>query len=207
MQTTTARSGLVLASRNLKKSREIAELFAPHGIVVVSVADFPDVPDVVEDGQTFVENAAKKAAQTATFLSRWAIGEDSGLMVDALDGAPGIYSARYSGEHATDATNNQKLLAELSGVPEQQRGAQYVCSVAVADESGEIRLRMEATCRGRITTLARGHNGFGYDPYFLIPEYHRTFGELSPLVKRQLSHRARAFNRLIPRLVNLLDEQ
>ena len=195
---------VVLASRNRKKSAEIAGLLAPHGIEVLSVADFPEVPEVVEDGETFAENAAKKAGQTAQFLSRWVIGEDSGLMVDALDGAPGIYSARYSGPDATDQSNNRKLMDALAGVPDEKRGAGYVCNVALADPGGQIRLQVEATCRGRITTEARGTNGFGYDPLFLIREYHRTFGELSPLVKQQLSHRARAFGRLIPGLVGLL---
>ncbi len=197
---------IVLASRNRKKSGEIAELLSPHGINVLSVADFPDVPETEEDGETFAENAAKKASETAKFLSRWVIGEDSGLMVDALGGAPGIYSARYSGEDATDDQNNQKLLAELKNVPEEKRQAQYVCNVAVADATGTVRLQIEARCRGRITTEAFGTNGFGYDPYFLIPEYHRTFGVLSPAVKRHLSHRARAFGRLIPKLVQTLKE-
>jgi XTP/dITP diphosphohydrolase len=204
MNAESERSSIVLASRNRKKSREIAELLAPHGINVLSVADFPDVPETEEDGETFAENAAKKARETAKFLARWAIGEDSGLMVDALGGAPGIYSARYSGLDATDEQNNRKLLAELQSVPEEKRHAQYVCNVAVADPSGNIRLQMEARCRGRITTTAFGTNGFGYDPYFLIPEYHRTFGELSPAVKRQLSHRARAFGQLIPKLAQIL---
>jgi XTP/dITP diphosphohydrolase len=195
---------IVLASRNRKKSEEIAGLLAPHGIRLVSVADFPDVPEVVEDGRTFAENAAKKARETAQRLSQWVIGEDSGLMVDALQGAPGIYSARYSGENATDETNNAKLIAEMAGVPEERRGARYVCNVALSDPQGTIRLQVEASCRGRITTEARGTHGFGYDPYFLIPEYHRTFGELSPVVKRHLSHRARAFERFIPQLVTLL---
>ena len=196
---------IVLGSRNAKKAAEIAELLAPHGISVLSVADFPEVPDVVEDGNSFAENAAKKSVETARNLGTWVIAEDSGLMVDALDGAPGIYSARYSGEGATDDRNNEKLLQELSDVPTEQRGAQYVCHVAVSDAEGNVQLSIEATCRGRITTEPRGSNGFGYDPYFLLPEYHQTFGELSPIVKQQLSHRARAFQRLIPQLCRVLD--
>jgi XTP/dITP diphosphohydrolase len=207
MKTTAAKPSIILASRNRKKSGEIADLLAPHGIEVISVADFPDVPDVVEDGETFAENAAKKAGQTAKFLSRYCLGEDSGLMVDALNGAPGIYSARYSGPGATDQSNNRKLLDELSGIPDEKRGCQYVCSVVLADPGGQIRLRVEATCRGRVANEPRGTNGFGYDPCFFIREYHRTFGELSPLVKGQLSHRARAFRRLIPRLVKLLQQE
>ena len=203
MNTSAHKPSIVLASRNLEKSREIADLLVPQGMEVISVADFPNVPDVVGDGQNFAQNAAKKATETAKFLSRWALGEDSGLVVDALDGAPGVHSARFSGDQATDEQNNEKLVSELSGVPETNRGAQYVCHVAIADPSGEIRLQFEATCRGRITETARGTNGFGYDPYFPIPEYHRTFGELSPLVKQQLSHRARAFQRLVPQLIKL----
>jgi len=197
---------LVVASRNAKKAGELRELLAPLGIVVRSVAEFADVPEVVEDGLSFAENAAKKASQTARHLRRWALGEDSGLMVDALAGAPGIYSARYSGPGATDAANNARLLHELAGVPAERRGAQYVCSVAVADPSGAIRLSIERTCRGRIAEQARGSNGFGYDPHFLIRELHRTFGELSPLVKRCLSHRGRALSALRPALVRLLSD-
>lgn len=200
----SGRPVLVLASRNRKKSGEIAELLLPHGITLQSVADFPDAPEIVEDGHTFAENAAKKASETARLLGRWTIGEDSGLEVDALNGAPGIYSARYSGDGATDERNNEKLLAELAGVPEARRGARYVCNVALADPEGTIRLQVEGTCRGRIISERRGEHGFGYDPYFLVPEYHRTFGELGSAVKRHLSHRARAFERFIPRLVKLL---
>lgn len=199
-----ARPTLVLASRNRKKSGEIFELLAPFGIVVRSVADFPDVPEVVENGATFADNAAKKASQTAAHLSAWTLGEDSGLMVDALGGAPGVFSARYSGPGATDESNNARLIDELAGVPEAKRGAKYVCSVAVADPQGRVQLQCEASCRGRITTEPRGTNGFGYDPYFLVPEYHRTFGELDPIVKRCLSHRARAFERMIPGLLRLM---
>jgi XTP/dITP diphosphohydrolase len=195
---------LIVASRNQKKTGEIRDLLLPHGITVQGVSDFPDVPEVVEDGETFAENAAKKASQTARQLSQWVLGEDSGLEVAALNGAPGIHSARYSDPGATDERNNAKLIAELEGVSAERRGARYVCHVAVADPQGTIRLEVESYCRGRITAEARGTNGFGYDPYFLIPEYHRTFGELAACVKRHLSHRGRAFERLLPRLVSLL---
>lgn len=198
---------VVLASRNAKKSAEIRALLEPYGIDLRSVAEFPGAREVDEDGQTFQQNAEKKASQTATATGHWAIGEDSGLQVDALQGAPGIYSARFSGPGATDEANNIKLIRELQGVPGSNRGAGYVCHVAVADPTGTIRLNVEATCRGRIVDQPRGHNGFGYDPHFLIPEYHRTFGELSPLVKRQLSHRARAFNRLILPLLKILSQR
>lgn len=200
------RHQIVLASRNRKKTEEVATLLAPAGFRVIPVTEFADVPEVVEDGDSFAENAAKKATEVAVALNQWVIGEDSGLQVDALQGAPGIYSARFSGENATDEKNNEKLMAELAGIPTEKRTAGYVCSVALSNPDGQVRLAIEGTCRGRITTEPRGSGGFGYDPYFLIPEYHRTFGELSALAKHQLSHRARAFARFIPELQKLASE-
>jgi XTP/dITP diphosphohydrolase len=197
---------IVLASRNRRKAGEISALLAPHGFEVVPVSEFPDIPEVVEDGESFSENAAKKATEVARAIGQWVIGEDSGLCVDALGGAPGIYSARFSGEDATDERNNDKLLKELTGVPGGQRGAGYVCSIALSDPAGSVRAAVEGTCRGRIVEERRGSGGFGYDPLFLIPEFHRTFGELSPVVKQRLSHRARAFSRFIPSLLALVGE-
>lgn len=197
---------MIIATRNAKKLAEIRDLLAPWGIDVHAVSEFADVPEVEETGSTFAENAALKATQTAMYLHDWCLGEDSGLMVDALDGQPGVYSARYSGQHATDESNNHKLIAALAGVPAHNRTAEYVCHVAVSDPAGVVRVSVEATCRGCIVDEARGTNGFGYDPHFLIPEYHRTFGELSPMVKRCLSHRARAFTRAIPFIVQQLSE-
>jgi XTP/dITP diphosphohydrolase len=207
MSAPSAGMRLIVASRNRKKIGEIRDLLTPSGITVQSVSDFPDVPEVIEDGQTFAHNAQKKASQTAQHLSEWVLGEDSGLEVAALNGAPGVRSARYSDPGATDERNNAKLIAELAGVPLERRAARYVCHVAIADPRGVIRLEVEAACHGRITTEARGTNGFGYDPYFLIPEYHRTFGELPASVKQHLSHRGRAFERLVPQLLPLLREQ
>lgn len=199
----TAARQIVIATRNLKKGTELRALLAPFDVAVLGLADFPDVPEVVEDGATFAENAARKAAQNAAHLGLWTLGEDSGLEVDALGGAPGVYSARFSGQGATDEANNARLIRELADIPEERRGARYVCHIAVADPSGQVRLNVEETCRGRITREPNGSNGFGYDPYFLIPELHRTFGELSPLVKRQISHRGRALRRLVPQLLAL----
>ena len=197
-------SPVVLGSRNRKKSREVAEILAPHGIELVSIADFPLVAEVIEDGATFAENAAKKASQPATQIGRWVIGEDSGLVVDALAGRPGVYSARFSGPGATDESNNRKLMEELVGVPPELRTAAYVCSIALADPTGAIRLTAEGRCRGLMLAEPRGENGFGYDPYFLVREYHRTFGELSARVKHQISHRARALADFVPGLLTLL---
>jgi XTP/dITP diphosphohydrolase len=191
---------LVLATRNRKKGRELVELIAPpwdrhprlEALEVRTLDDFPEAPEVVEDADTFAGNARKKASETARALGCWVLADDSGLAVDALGGAPGVLSARYAGTHGDDEANNRKLLEALADVPDDSRGAAFVCALALADPEGTIRLEADGACRGRITREPRGTSGFGYDPLFLIREYHKTFGELSPLVKQQLSHRARA---------------
>jgi len=198
---------VVVATRNAKKRLEIVDLLSRFPeLRVLSLADFPDAPEVEETGATFAENAALKASTVARALGRWTIGEDSGLTVDALGGAPGVYSARYSGPGADDDANNAKLLRELAGVPDPRRTACYVCSAALADPTGAIRLTEEARCRGMIIHEPRGTNGFGYDPYFLVREYHQTFGELPLVVKQQISHRARALERFLPAVVRLLSD-
>ncbi len=203
---------LVLGSRNRKKCREMAELISPpwepnewlSRLDIRSVDEFPATPDVVEDAATFQGNARKKAAEQARALGSFVLADDSGLAVDALDGAPGVFSARYAGEPSDDAANNAKLLAAMSAIPDADRGAAFHCALALADPTGTIRLESEGICRGLLTREARGEGGFGYDPLFLIREYHKTFGELSPLVKHQLSHRARAFARLRLALVRMI---
>lgn len=197
---------IVLASRNAKKAIEIARLLEPVGLNVLSLDQFSDAPNVEETGSTFAENAALKAGETAQAIGKWTIADDSGLQVDALNGEPGIYSARYAGENATDADNNAKLLDALSSVPAGKRAAGFVCHLAVADPAGVIRASVESQCRGVILENDRGSHGFGYDPLFLVPEFHRTFGQLSLLVKSQISHRARAFHQLMPKLQRLLQE-
>jgi XTP/dITP diphosphohydrolase len=195
---------LVLGSRNRKKCREMAELLLPpwdpaprsERLVLRSLDDFPDAPEVVEDADTFAGNARKKASEVAGATSSWVVADDSGLAVDALNGAPGVLSARYAGEPCDDSANNDKLLEVMANVPDDRRGAAFCCALALADPSGAIRLESAGKCRGRLTRQVRGAGGFGYDPLFLIAEYHKTFGELSPLVKHQLSHRARAFGQL-----------
>lgn len=196
---------IVLGSRNQKKIGEIRELLAPFGIPVVGVDQFPNLTDVVEDGDSFAANAEKKARETALATKHWSIAEDSGLCVDALKGAPGIYSARYAGQQGADAANNQKLLEELSAIPTEKRTAHYVCHAVLADPTGQIRAAAEGRCCGRILTEYRGDNGFGYDPLFLVPEYHQTFGELPAVVKRHISHRAKAFERLLPQLIRVFE--
>ncbi|HEV3203033.1 MAG TPA: non-canonical purine NTP pyrophosphatase, partial [Gemmataceae bacterium] len=146
----------------------------------------------------FEVNARKKVTELAQMLGHWVLAEDSGLVVPALQGAPGVYSARYAGKQGDDAANNEKLLAALACVADDKRGAYYVCVAALADPQGNVQAVVEGRCQGVITRDYRGAGGFGYDPLFLIPEYHRTFGELSLRVKHALSHRARALTQLRP---------
>jgi len=197
---------LVLGTANRKKGLELAELVAPLGLEVRTLADFPQALSVAETGDTFAANAALKAIGQAKHLGQWVLADDSGLAVDALGGAPGVYSARYAGPGASDEDNNRRLLAELADAPLERRTAHYVCHATLADPAGAIRAEAEDYCHGRILTDYRGAGGFGYDPLFEIIEYHRTFGELSPAVKAVLSHRGRAMRQLLPALRGLLAE-
>jgi len=198
---------IVLGTRNPKKLEEIVEILGDlqtEGIDFADLTRFPQAPEVVEDGPTFEANARKKASELAAALGQWVLAEDSGLVVPALHGRPGVQSARYSGKHGDDAANNARLLAELAPLPDDRRAAYYVCSIALADPHGQIQSVVEGRCHGTITRELRGSGGFGYDPLFLIPEYHRTFGEVSARVKNALSHRARALALLRP-IVKKLD--
>jgi XTP/dITP diphosphohydrolase len=191
---------LVVGSRNRKKREEIAEILGDLDMELRDLTSWPDAPEVVEDGTTFVDNARKKAVELSRYLKQWVLGEDSGLVVPVLNGRPGVYSARYAGKQGDDEANNARLLAELAPLPDDRRAAYYICTVALSDPQGEVRAVVEGRCHGVIVRAARGTGGFGYDPLFLIPEYHRTFGELSPRVKHALSHRGRALARLRPAL-------
>ena len=195
---------LVLGTRNQKKKEELQEILGDLGLELRDLTSWPEAPEVVEDGTTFEANARKKASELARFLNHWVIGEDSGLVVPSLNGRPGVYSARYAGRHGDDAANNVRLLAELAPLPDDRRAAYYVCTAALANPAGEVCAVAEGRCHGVITRELRGTGGFGYDPLFLIPEYHRTFGELSPRVKHALSHRAKALAHLRPALRPLL---
>ena len=195
---------LVLGTRNVKKRKEIEEILGDLGIPLQDLSLYPNAAEVVEDGDTFEANARKKATETAQAIGQWVLGEDSGLVVPALKGRPGVYSARYAGTHGDDAANNRKLLAELAPLPPEMREAYYVCTAALADPAGQVHAVVEGRCHGRIIAEHRGNGGFGYDPYFLIPEYHQTFGELSARVKHALSHRGRALLQLRPALRALL---
>ena len=205
---------LVIGSRNAKKVKEMKALITPAWAPpawaaqwdVVGLDIFPNAPEPDETGATFAENARIKASEFARAIGEWVLADDSGLAVDALGGAPGVYSARYAGTHGDDAANNEKVLAELAGLPPEKRGAAFVCHLAISDPAGNIRLEAAGQCRGRIIQSLEGTHGFGYDPMFLIPEYHKTFGELPPTVKQQLSHRCRAFEHLRREMGRITDE-
>jgi XTP/dITP diphosphohydrolase len=192
---------LVIGTHNHKKGIELAELLATRGFTVVTLDDVPDALEVVEDGDSFEANARLKASQQAAHLGRWVLADDSGLEVDALDGAPGVYSARFAGSGASDEANNRVLREKLAGTPLEKRTARYVCHVTVADPNGAIRAESHDICRGRIRFEPAGTNGFGYDPLFEVVEYHRTFGELGSHVKQAISHRSRALRAILPKLV------
>jgi XTP/dITP diphosphohydrolase len=191
---------LVLGSRNKKKLAELIALLGDLPLTLSDLSPFANAPEVDETGDSFEANARLKAALLAPVLSTWVLGEDSGLCVPALGGAPGIYSARYAGTHGDDAANNAKLLDAMARLEGDDRRAYYVSTAALANPAGEIVAVVEGRCWGRIERDRRGCGGFGYDPLFLIPEYHATFGELTATVKQALSHRARAIAQLRPRL-------
>jgi XTP/dITP diphosphohydrolase len=185
---------LVVATKNKKKLQEIRELLSDLPLRVTSLEDYPDAPRIVEDGRTFEQNAIKKAATIALYTRKLVLGEDSGLEVKALHNRPGVYSARYAGEDATDPKNNRKLLSELKGVPAKKRGGRYRCAVALADGHGLIGV-VSGTCSGRIALEPKGTFGFGYDPLFLIEKFGKTFAQLGPEVKHAMSHRYRALKK------------
>lgn len=194
---------LLVATKNKGKVREIADILFPLGIKVVSLLDAGPMPEIVEDGATFRANAAKKAVIIAQHTGQMVMGEDSGLEVDALDLRPGVYSARYSGEDATDEKNNAKLLAELNGLPFEKRTARYRSAIALADKDQLVDV-VEGSCEGVIITEPRGTNGFGYDPLFYIPSHQKTFGELPLSVKQTMSHRAEAMRKFLKLLERYL---
>jgi XTP/dITP diphosphohydrolase len=164
-------------------------------VQLLSLEELPGAPDVIEDGSTFEENAVKKARSACRYSGEVSLGEDSGLAVDHLAGAPGILSARFAGEDATYEQNNEKLLSVLAGLPPEKRAAAFVCVAALSFPQGEV-LTFRGTCVGRISDSPRGVAGFGYDPVFLVPEYGKTFAELGEDVKNRISHRAVAMSRV-----------
>lgn len=196
---------IILATQNQGKVRELRELLIDEEIEVLSLLDIPDWEDVEENGITFADNAALKAREAVRRTGLIALADDSGLEVDALEGAPGVYSARYAGEPKDDERNNDKLLHLLETIPQDKRTARFRCALVMATPFGEEYLT-EGAVEGRILTQRRGSDGFGYDPVFYLPELDRTMAELTLTEKNTLSHRAQAFRKVIPILRNLRDK-
>jgi len=201
---------LVFATRNKGKLVELRALLAGVDVLSIDEAEARlgvHIPEVVEDADTFAGNAAKKAREVSSATGLPALADDSGLEVDALDGAPGVYSARYAGEGAGDAANNTKLVAALAGVPAERRTARFRASLALADVRGPLGadvLTADGVCEGVILDAPRGTGGFGYDPLFYAPELGQTFAEAGVGPKGDLSHRARAMRAIAPRLLDYL---
>ncbi len=185
---------LVVATKNKKKLQEIRDILKDLDVRLISLAEYENLPRVIENGRTFRENAAKKALKLARFTGKLTMGEDSGLCVEALQGRPGVYSSRFAGKSKSDRQNNLKVLRLLEGVPAKRRTAYYASAIALADKNGLIGV-VEGKCRGRIGFEQRGSTGFGYDPLFVIPRYRRTFAELGPGIKHTMSHRFRALKK------------
>jgi XTP/dITP diphosphohydrolase len=196
----------MLGTRNRKKREEIVEILGDLGVMFGDLSDRPDIPDVEETGTTFDANARLKAIGFATATGEWTLAEDSGLVVPGLNGRPGVYSARYAGKQGDDAANNARLMAELAPLPDDRRAAYYICVAVLANPNGDVMAVTEGRCHGVIVPQPRGIGGFGYDPLFLVPEFHQTFGELSARVKHALSHRSRALERLRPALRKMVGE-
>lgn len=193
---------VVLATGNEDKVREITDILAPHGFEVISLREFPEIGEIIEDGATFRENAMIKATAVSRYTGLLALADDSGLEVDALDGAPGIYSSRFAGKEKDDQANNRKLLDLLSGIPLERRTARFQCVVAIAEPDGWVHIA-EGFCEGIIVEEPRGQGGFGYDPLFYVPAYERTFAELDPAIKNRISHRAKALEGAVDILSDL----
>ncbi|MCM3568364.1 XTP/dITP diphosphatase [Neobacillus mesonae] len=195
---------VIIATKNPGKAKEFEHIFSPRGIAVKTLLDFPSFPEVEETGSTFEENATLKAEAGSNALNKIVIGDDSGLIIDALDGRPGIYSARYAGESKNDENNIDKVLNELRDIPEEKRTARFYCALAAA-VPGQETFTVSGTCEGRILEERRGTNGFGYDPIFYVPEKGVTMAELTSDEKNKISHRANALKKLDEILDSLLE--
>lgn len=188
---------LLVATKNAGKIRELNELLADLPVQLRSLNEFENIPEAEETGKTFAENAAIKAKFYAEQTGLWAVADDSGLAVEALGGAPGVFSARYAGENTGYKEKISRLLNEIASANGENRRAAFVCAAAIADDNGEIRFSAEGVCRGEIAREPRGANGFGYDPIFVPEGFDKTFGELSGGIKQEISHRARAVRKII----------
>lgn len=187
---------VIIASTNQGKLKEFKELMKGLSVEVKSLKDFPEIGDIEENGASFAENAYIKAKAVFDATGCLSIADDSGLEVDALDGAPGIYSARYAGEEKNDTANNEKLLSEMNVVSDENRGAQFHCAIVAIDQNG-TRYDAEGIVRGHILRAPQGENGFGYDPLFYIEEFGRTTAELSMDEKNKISHRGKAVRQIV----------
>jgi XTP/dITP diphosphohydrolase len=188
---------LLVATNNAGKIRELNASLEDLPIQLFGLKSFENILEPAETGATFADNAILKANSYALQTGFWALSDDSGLEVEALNGAPGVFSARYAGENATDAERILKLLEELAETGDQTRRARFVCAMAVADEKGEIKFLAQGICNGRIALKTSGANGFGYDPIFVPDGYEQTFGELSSAIKSKISHRAQAIGKIM----------
>jgi len=186
---------LIIATKNKGKAKEFVELFEPLGFRVKTLLDYPDAPDIEETGETFEENALLKAAGISNIFQKIVIADDSGLVIDALDGRPGVYSARYAGTKKDDEANIQKVLFEMKDVPEEKRTAHFHCTLALV-VPGKDPVMVEGTCNGLILTEKRGNNGFGYDPIFYLPHLKKTMAEITSEEKNRISHRGNAIRKL-----------
>ena len=186
---------MVFATKNEGKVREIKEMLDSMDVELMSLNHFESLPEIVEDGKTYLENALKKAKIISEFTGETVLADDSGLEVDALGGEPGIYSARYAGEGATDNENNARLLDKLKRVSANERTASFCCALVLYEKGGHYH-SFEARWEGRIIDESRGGNGFGYDPIFLSPAFNKTAAELPPEIKNKVSHRGQAFAKL-----------
>jgi XTP/dITP diphosphohydrolase len=193
---------IIIATKNAGKVKDFETLFSPKGFQVKSLLDFPEMEDVEETGVTFSENATLKAEAISFALNKPVIADDSGLAIDALNGEPGVYSARYAGENKDDNANIEKVLQKLNDVPFEKRTARFHCALAIAVPGKRTEI-VEGTCEGHILEEKRGENGFGYDPIFFVEKWRCSMAELSKEQKNQISHRANALKKLAP----LIDAQ
>jgi XTP/dITP diphosphohydrolase len=196
---------LVIASKNIHKIREMKSIL--NGLLpnidILSLLDFPNYQPPEETGSTFEENAILKATHAALRIKKWVISDDSGLVVPALNGEPGVYSARYAGNNATDADNRKKLLSKIEEIDEKDRDAYFKCCVALASQDG-LKKCVCATCEGRVELQERGGEGFGYDPIFVKHDYNKTFAELSESLKNKISHRRKAIDKILTTIESIM---
>ena len=194
---------MVVATRNKGKIREIREALKGLGLRIYALSDFPDVPEIEEDGKSFTENALKKALFYSKYFGKLTIADDSGLEVEWLKGFPGIYSARYAGKGASTQENNQKLINEMEGISLSKRGARFKCVIAMVSPDGREAIA-EGSCKGRVGFKEKGRKGFGYDPLFILPKYGKTMAELPLQEKNRISHRGKALRKLRKRFVTFM---